>query len=370
MKFCLPTVCLATIFFANIICPGTTDAQEFTRSTIPLKSGGSMTSIESQGQRVAYLNRQAPERTADARDAFNGGSRNWNFDKNSNANPSSDRHETGFAQSTNANAGSFYRRAQNGAASADTYPYPTLSRGANARVGTGFNAQLAAAANRVDNSRADFRFDRSGFGERPSGALGDTQTAAASNRIAQLPKPPTQLPASQLPDPAAALPGAVPAFGGAANFNLGPNYVNPAANFANGYQGYQPQPQAANSVPALNIQMPQTAGRNNNPNCYCVPQNNACCAQQPPAGFLAQPQPGFGGYAGYQFQPNLGTPQLNRTNAPFSSLLAGSGRSAYTPLIQFRNMPPGTYLGQGVIGQPTAYVDGQPIRNLIRYVSP
>ncbi len=365
MKFCFPTVCLAAIFFANLICPRTIGAQEFTRSTIPLKSGGSMTSIESQGQRVAYLNRQAPERTADARDGFNSNNRNWNLNNNPNTNLTSDRHEAGFAQSSNSSADSFYRRAQNGAGNSDPYPYPTLSNGANPRVGTGFNAQLAAAANRVDNSRADFRFDRSGFGERPSGALGDTQNAAASNRVAQLPKPPTQLPASQLPDPAAALPSA-----GAANFNSGPNYVNPAANYATGYQGYQPQPQAANTVPALNIQMPQTAAGNNNPNCCCVPQNNACCVQQPGAGYLAQPQLGYGGYNGYQFQPNLGTPQLNRTNTPFSSLLAGSGRTAYTPLIQFRNMPPGTYLGQGVIGQPTAYVDGQPIRNLIRYVSP
>jgi len=27
-------------------------------------------------------------------------------------------------------------------------------------------------------------------------------------------------------------------------------------------------------------------------------------------------------------------------------------------------------LGQGLIGQPTAYVDGQPLRNLLRYVAP
>jgi len=52
----------------------------------------------------------------------------------------------------------------------------------------------------------------------------------------------------------------------------------------------------------------------------------------------------------------------------FSSLFSGSGQ--YTPLFQFRNMPPGSYLGQGLIGQPTAYVDGQPVRNLLRYIAP
>ena len=371
MKSCFLIVCLATICMADLMSPCVTSAQEFTRSTIPLKSGGSITSIESQGRSVAYLNRQQPERTADARNAFGsgGGSGDRNFDDNPNANAISDRRESAFVQSASSRADSFYRRAQNSAQNDGTYPYPTLSSAANGRVGTGFNAQLASAPNRADNSRAEFRFDRAGFGERPSGALGDTANASASNRVAQLPRPPTQLPASQLPNPSTALP-AVPTFGGAGNFNLGPNYVNPAANFANGYQGYQPQPQAANTVPALNIQIPPTAASNGNPICYCVPQANPNQFQQPTAGFFGQQPSGFGGFNGFQFQPNVGTPQLNRTNTPFNSILAGSGRSAYTPLVQFRNMPPGVYLGQGVIGQPTAYVDGQPIRNLLRYVSP
>jgi hypothetical protein len=45
-------------------------------------------------------------------------------------------------------------------------------------------------------------------------------------------------------------------------------------------------------------------------------------------------------------------------------------RTTYRPAIQFRNLTPGTYLGQGLIGQPKAYVDGQPIRNLFRYIFP
>lgn len=49
---------------------------------------------------------------------------------------------------------------------------------------------------------------------------------------------------------------------------------------------------------------------------------------------------------------------------------AGSTRVNYQPLLRFQNLPPGTYMGQGMIGQPTAYVDGQPIRNLLRYIFP
>jgi hypothetical protein len=44
-------------------------------------------------------------------------------------------------------------------------------------------------------------------------------------------------------------------------------------------------------------------------------------------------------------------------------------RSNYTPIFALRNLPPGTYLGQGSLGQPKAYIDGEPIRNLLRYFS-
>jgi hypothetical protein len=85
------------------------------------------------------------------------------------------------------------------------------------------------------------------------------------------------------------------------------------------------------------------------------------------------PQQGFGfgaaGQGGYPLQAGLGVPQFNQTGGNWwTPFISGSGY--YTPLLNFRNMPQGTYLGQGLIGQPTAYVDGQPFRNLLRYVSP
>ena len=69
-----------------------------------------------------------------------------------------------------------------------------------------------------------------------------------------------------------------------------------------------------------------------------------------------------------QFPP-VGTPPTgNAFQNWWNPIARGSG--AYQPIIRLQNMPPGTYLGQGIIGQPTAYVDGQPIRNLLRYISP
>jgi hypothetical protein len=46
------------------------------------------------------------------------------------------------------------------------------------------------------------------------------------------------------------------------------------------------------------------------------------------------------------------------------------GNGPYRPIITLRNLPPGTYIGQGIIGQPKAYVDGQPVRNFVRYIFP
>lgn len=45
-------------------------------------------------------------------------------------------------------------------------------------------------------------------------------------------------------------------------------------------------------------------------------------------------------------------------------------RDTWVPMIPLRSMPYGTYLGQGIIGQPVAYVDGEPVRNFLRYVFP
>ncbi|MEE2642170.1 MAG: hypothetical protein VX768_16190 [Planctomycetota bacterium] len=45
-------------------------------------------------------------------------------------------------------------------------------------------------------------------------------------------------------------------------------------------------------------------------------------------------------------------------------------RSTWVPIVPLRSMPYGTYLGQGVIGQPVAYVEGEPVRNFLRYVFP
>ena len=109
----------------------------------------------------------------------------------------------------------------------------------------------------------------------------------------------------------------------------------------------------ANQRPTLGIGPVSRTGYVNNCGCGVqstanyVPVNNlqtGAAVSAPPATFGSQPQT-FG------IQPTVG-------NGP------------YRPIVTLRNLPAGTYLGQGIVGQPKAYVDGQPVRNFIRYISP
>ena len=109
--------------------------------------------------------------------------------------------------------------------------------------------------------------------------------------------------------------------------------------------------QAANQVPSLGPSVGSTFGG---------------FLGQAGANYQVQP------LGGQQFQTGLGVPQFRSTGTLgsggwFSNGLFGTG--AYTPLLPIVSAQ-GARLGQGIIGQPTAYMDGQPIRNLLRYIFP
>lgn len=42
---------------------------------------------------------------------------------------------------------------------------------------------------------------------------------------------------------------------------------------------------------------------------------------------------------------------------------------AYRPIYPLAS-PQASYVGQGILGQPKAYVSGQPVRNFLRYITP
>jgi hypothetical protein len=105
------------------------------------------------------------------------------------------------------------------------------------------------------------------------------------------------------------------------------------------------------------------------PNFSPLPTQAGTTINPPPASLgaptLTAPQPVWApdtNSPGMLYNPNLGFD----TTAPG---VFNSGRVNYTPLFALRNLPPGTYIGQGLLGQPKAYIDGEPIRNLLRYMT-
>ena len=109
----------------------------------------------------------------------------------------------------------------------------------------------------------------------------------------------------------------------------------------------------ANQRPTLGIgPVSRTGYVNNCASCGVRPTVNYAPVNGQTNGIVSAPPLTFGS------QPSTFGAQPNVGNGP------------YRPIVTLRNMPPGTYLGQGIIGQPKAYVDGQPVRNLIRYIFP
>lgn len=87
--------------------------------------------------------------------------------------------------------------------------------------------------------------------------------------------------------------------------------------------------------------------------------------QQP---FASQPPmlpPTAGGV--YGPMPGAMPPGMYQQPMGVAPTAAASNPSGWRPLIP-RSLPAGTYIGQGWLGQPKAYVSSQPFRNFIRYM--
>ena len=151
-------------------------------------------------------------------------------------------------------------------------------------------------------------------------------------------------------------------------------YVYPPANYANPPAVYNnvpatPYPQqnyyttpVAQQVPSLGVPVPWN--RSFRPDCVGCGTNQptygspvygpaGLAGLQPPAATLPPALPNAGAYPAPQaVPPNFAPPQ----------------RPVYQPLVQLQNMQPNTYPGKGIVGSPKLYVDGQPVRNLMRYL--
>ncbi|MGI9516659.1 MAG: hypothetical protein ACR2NP_06430 [Pirellulaceae bacterium] len=120
-----------------------------------------------------------------------------------------------------------------------------------------------------------------------------------------------------------------------------------------------PQAAPAWNVPTLGIpaawdRSMRAAGCACRPNTVAQPQLAAPPRQYiaPPQQYIVPPaatQPPTLGQTGYRTALN---PVVTNGNA-----------------VQIQNMPPNTYMGRGVFGGPSQYVDGQPVRNLFKFIS-
>jgi len=143
----------------------------------------------------------------------------------------------------------------------------------------------------------------------------------------------------------------------------------PQAVVARRQQAYQ-QPMLAPAQPVLGYQVPAASqipslGVPTNWN-RAIRQNN-CAGCGPGAGYapygLGQPPASPPGYF-----PGQGSVAQTFSAAPQPAFGQAAGRANYTPLVRLQSFPPNAYAGQGIIGSPKLYVDGQPIRNLMRYL--
>jgi len=130
--------------------------------------------------------------------------------------------------------------------------------------------------------------------------------------------------------------------------------------------GQAPIQRNAFQVPAANV--PPTLNPNTLPNQNAFANQNCATCNTP----------GFNGGANGQIYPYPASGQNSGQNIAPNNYQYNNGYGNFPavpnagpqPLIRLRTLPQNTYLGQGILGQPTAYVPGEPVRNILRYIMP
>lgn len=86
------------------------------------------------------------------------------------------------------------------------------------------------------------------------------------------------------------------------------------------------------------------------------------------------PQPPIGTYPNAAYPGAIGVAPYGAAPAPATTPYGGMtvipGQSKYHPLVSMGQQQHPVQVGQGILGQPKAYVPGQGVRNFIRYLTP
>jgi len=133
-----------------------------------------------------------------------------------------------------------------------------------------------------------------------------------------------------------------------------PSVVAPAVRNATG------DPQSGDYAPIVPPQLGTGYATVNNCNCVTAPSNYVAASTNPGCAPV-----GYQGPGGFEAAPSSVAPVFGPVTATPKS--AGIPRGA---LISFGQPLDPVTVGQGIVGQPVAYVPGQKIRNCIRYFFP
>lgn len=130
--------------------------------------------------------------------------------------------------------------------------------------------------------------------------------------------------------------------------------------------GYAVAPGAAPAASIAPTLAPQASGQAYLGQTYPVQQvaYDPCACTCQPVGYAPS----------IQYVPTSGyVPNTNPAYAYTPAAVTGTAavpRYAWQPLLPLRSLPDEYFVGQGLLGQPKVYAEGEPIRNFFRYILP
>ena len=205
--------------------------------------------------------------------------------------------------------------------------------------------------------------------------------------VTVMPAPPTYF----VPGPQGLVPGAMPSMNPGATYapNTMPSYSK-SGTFVNSAPFVSKAPEA---IDARWMVSPAVYSQAYGANANCAPASATAMPGSTvpgmgtgamgsgvygaPAGMVPNTAMPTGVFPGSAVAPTM-SPTPIATTSPFTytppaamppQTVYAASNGGYTPVVGF-GQGTNAQLGRGLYGQPTAYVDGQPVRNFLRYVFP
>jgi hypothetical protein len=225
------------------------------------------------------------------------------------------------------------------------------------------------------------------FPSAPLGSIPAPTMPSTAAPVTVMPAPPTYF----VPGPQGLVPGAMPSMNPGATYapNTMPSYSK-SGTFVNSAPFVSKAPEA---IDARWMVSPAVYSQAYGANANCAPASATAMPGSTvpgmgtgamgsgvygaPAGMVPNTAMPTGVFPGSAVAPTM-SPTPIATTSPFTytppaamppQTVYAASNGGYTPVVGF-GQGTNAQLGRGLYGQPTAYVDGQPVRNFLRYVFP